>query len=464
MARRHLRYANRRTSCEDGGFICRPGAVTLSVTLVHARLCDCRRESDKDEFRTMYTELNTLSLALALVLVTLGMTLVLIMAAWHSGAAKGLRHWALGNLALTLGLVLNISQGLLQHSISQILAAGLMTLGLSVIWLGVRAFKGASQPQAGPILATLLVMLLLVYFHYVHPSSYARQAIVSLCLGALALLSARELLVPARPPLRRAYWLTGSIMLLSGLGLWLRAILGGENSLGADGGSATSQSLQHATLLGVMVAQIGMAGGFILMTHYRTIMALQRLSEHDALTGTLNRRSMHDRAQALLDAAQQQEVPATLVMVDADHFKRINDEFGHQTGDAVLCHLVSRIRQHMRSNDLLGRFGGEEFVLLLPGLDAGDAEEVAERIRLAIHSHADGICDQAIALSVSLGVAGTGLYGHDYTALVAAADAALYRAKALGRNRVEICLEPRESLRDNVALRLLSQFRHNLDV
>ena len=412
----------------------------------------------------MHTELNTFSLALALVLVTLGMTLVLIMAAWHSGSEKGLRHWALGNLALTMGLVLNISQGLLHHSISQILAAGLMALGLSVIWLGVRAFKGASQPQAGPMLATLLVMLLLVYFHYIHDSSLARQATVGLCLGVLALLSARELLVPARPPLRRAYWFTGSIMLLSGLGLLLRAALGGENSLVSADESAMSAGLQHATLLGVMVAQIGMAGGFILMTHYRTIMALQQLSEHDALTGTLNRRSMHDRAQALLDSALHQQLPATLVMVDADHFKRINDEFGHQTGDAVLCHLVSRIRQHMRSNDLLGRFGGEEFVLLLPGLDADDATAVAERIRLAIHNHADAISDQAVALSVSLGVAGTGLYGHDYTALVAAADSALYRAKALGRNRVEVCLEPSDDLRDNVALRLLSQFRHNLDV
>lgn len=412
----------------------------------------------------MHTELNTFSLALALVLVTLGMTLVLIMAAWHSGSEKGLRHWALGNLALTMGLVLNINQGLLHHSISQILAAGLMALGLSVIWLGVRAFKGASQPQAGPILAALLIMLLLVYFHYIHDSAYARQATVGVCLGVLALLSARELLVPASTPLRRAYWFTGSIMLLSGIGLLLRAVLGIDDSLLTAGETEVNRSLQHATLLGVMVAQIGMAGGFILMTHYRSMMALQQLSEHDALTGTLNRRSMHDKAQHLLDATLQRGLPATLVMVDADHFKRINDEFGHQTGDAVLCHLVSRIRQHMRSDDLLGRFGGEEFVLLLPGVDAREAEEIAERIRLAICNHVDVISEQAVVLSVSLGVAGTGLYGHDYTTLVAAADSALYRAKALGRNRVEVCLAPSDDLRDNVALRLLSQFRHNLDV
>src|SRR5690606_26933739 len=257
----------------------------------------------------------------------LGMTLVLIMAAWHSGSEKGLRHWALGNLALTMGLVLNISQGLLHHSLSQILAAGLMALGLGVIWLGVRAFKGASQPQAGPLMAALLIMSLLAWFHYVDDNPAARQASVGACLGVLALLSARELLVPARAPLRRAYWFTGGIMLLSGVGLLLRAALsasdtqmtvadtqglqhatllsarvllvparapvrradgftGGLMLLGGVGrllGAALSasdtqmtgadtQGLQHATLRGVMVAQIGMAGGFILMTHYRTMM------------------------------------------------------------------------------------------------------------------------------------------------------------------------------------------------
>ena len=410
----------------------------------------------------MQTDMNTFSLALALVLVTLVMTLVLIMAAWHSGSEKGLRHWALGNLALTMGLVLDISQGLLHHNISQIMAAGLMVLGLGVIWLGVRAFKGLSQPQAGPILLAMLMMLLLGYFHYVHDSAPARLTATGLCLGGLCLLSARELLVAAATPLRRAYWFTGGIMLLSGLGLLARAATGLLGPLLQI--SVSDEVIQPITLLGVMVGQIGMAGGFILMTHYRTIMALQQLSEHDALTGTLNRRSMHDQAQGRLDALRQQGQPATLIMIDADHFKRINDEFGHQTGDAVLCHLVTRIRLHMRSNDLLGRFGGEEFVVLLPGLDARAAADVAERIRVAVNNHSDRISDQPVMLSISLGVAGTDLQGHDYTALVAAADAALYRAKALGRNRVEVCTEADTPQRDKMALRLLSQFRHNLDV
>src|SRR5690606_31158365 len=151
------------------------------------------------------------------------------------------------------------------------------------------------------------------------------QASVGACLGVLALLSARELLVPARAPLRRAYWFTGGIMLLSGVGLLLRAALRASDTqmTGAD-----AQAPPHATLLGVTGAPVGLPGGFILMTHYRTMMALQRHSEHGAGAGTLNRRSMLEQARAVLETPCQRGLPATLLMVDADHFKRINDEFG----------------------------------------------------------------------------------------------------------------------------------------
>ncbi len=410
----------------------------------------------------MQYELNTFSLGIALTLVTLGMTLILVLAAYHSGSEQGLRHWALGNVALTLGILLHVSQGLAHHSLSEIFASGLMLLGLGVIWLGVRAFKGLSQHQSGPILFALVLMVALGYFHYVDDRNDMRLLITGYALGSLCLLSASELLIAVAPPLRRAYWFTGGIMLLSGAGLWLIAVTSSRTSL--TDLAAASTALQQTTLLGMIIAQTAMAGGFILMTHSRTIETLQSISEHDGLTGTLNRRSMHEQAKALLSHAFERGLPISVVMLDADHFKRINDQFGHQTGDAVLCHMVSRIRTHLRSNDLFGRYGGEEFVLLLPGLDGNEAREVADRIRLAVSEHAQQCTDQRVTLSISLGVAGTGVHGYDYSTLVAAADNALYRAKALGRNRVELCLEHDSLMRDQMALRLLSEFSHNLDV
>lgn len=410
----------------------------------------------------MLGSLDITSLGVALSLVTLSTTLLLFVAAWHAGSAEGLRHWALGNFALMLGLLLNVNQDHIHHSLSIVLANGLMTLGVGVTWLGIRAFKGASQPQAGPILAALLVMLLLWYFRFHIDSLTARLGIASIVLASMSLLCARDLLVPAEQPLRTGYWLAGSVALFCGVGLTLRAIASLTSLSPAV--AISDNPLQSATLLGAMVAQIGLASSFILMTHYRTAMALHHLSERDALTDTLNRRSLHEQASQILHNARERALPVTLIMLDADHFKRINDEFGHQTGDAVLCHMVARIRQHLRAHDLLGRYGGEEFVLVLPGLNTESASQVAERIRMGLCAHPWHTADTPVPLSVSLGVACSDQQGYVFDTLLGAADAALYRAKALGRNRVELAQQPGSDPKEQMALRLLSQFRHNLDV
>lgn len=428
----------------------------------HARQGSGRTRPDKEDYPHMLGQLDLSSLGVALALVTLSMTLLLSVAAWHSGSDKGLRHWAVGNFALMLGLLLNVNQDHIHHSLSIVLANGMMTLGIGVTWLGIRAFKGKSQPQLWPIAATLCMMALLWLFRFQIDSFTARLAIASVVLAGMSLLCAYELLGPAEQPLRTAYWLTGSIALLCGVGLILRAVVSMTEY--APVAAVADNPLQSATLLGAMVAQIWLASGFILMTHYRTTMALHRLSERDSLTDTLNRRSLHARASAVLEKAQELKVPVTLIMMDADHFKRINDEFGHQTGDAVLCHMVSRIRQHLRTDDLLGRFGGEEFVLILPGLDTDSASQVAERIRLGLCSQPWQSDDTPVNLSISLGVACSDQQGYHFEALLGAADGALYQAKALGRNRVELACDPGIDPGDQMALRLLSQFRHNLEV
>lgn len=409
----------------------------------------------------MPAELDLITLGVTLSLVTLCMTLLLSIAAWHAGADKGLRHWAVGNFALMLGLLLNTNMDVVHDSLSVVIANALMALGIGVSWLGIRAFKGLSQPQSAPIGAAVAMILLMSLFSFQQESYAARLAVSSIILAGMSMLCALELLIAADKPLRTAYWFTGGVALFCAVGLALRAL--SSLKLSADA-TALSSPMQSVTLLGAMVAQIGLASGFILMTHYRTTMALHTLSQRDALTDTLNRRSLQEQASRVLQVASEQSYPVTLLMLDADHFKRINDEFGHQTGDAVLCHIVARIRQHMRANDLLGRFGGEEFILILPGLDTESARQVAERIRLGLCREPWQASRAPVKLSASLGVACTDQQGYAFDTLVAAADAALYRAKALGRNRVELAPEPAENLQDQMALRLLSQFRHNLDV
>jgi diguanylate cyclase (GGDEF)-like protein len=128
--------------------------------------------------------------------------------------------------------------------------------------------------------------------------------------------------------------------------------------------------------------------------------------------------------------------PFCVLMLDADHFKHINDRYGHAVGDLALKHLSKLLRAHMRDVDRLARFGGEEFLVLLPGLALADALPVAERLRELVASeplpHADGV----IRLSVSIGMAEWGGADEDASRLLVRADAALYEAKRRGRDRV----------------------------
>ena len=163
---------------------------------------------------------------------------------------------------------------------------------------------------------------------------------------------------------------------------------------------------------------------------------LRELATHDALTGMYNRRHFEELARKELDRAQRYKRPLTVAILDADHFKRINDTHGHHVGDEVLRALSDRCRRTLRSSDLLGRYGGEEFVVVFPETTLVEAEIVAERARAAIASPPIVIGgDRAVEVTVSIGLAPL----TDETrleTLFERADAALYRAKQSGRNRV----------------------------
>ncbi|MFA9219277.1 MAG: GGDEF domain-containing protein [Sphingomonadaceae bacterium] len=122
---------------------------------------------------------------------------------------------------------------------------------------------------------------------------------------------------------------------------------------------------------------------------------------------------------------------------DADHFKQINDTYGHPVGDEVLRHLARLLKTELRPSDLLARYGGEEFVLVLDGLGMSDALNVANRVRRRIEEELVGIAQAAVRCTASVGVACSEQHGHDLPRLIAAGDAAMYAAKRSGRNRVE---------------------------
>jgi diguanylate cyclase (GGDEF)-like protein len=176
---------------------------------------------------------------------------------------------------------------------------------------------------------------------------------------------------------------------------------------------------------------------------------LRRLAATDGLTGTLNRAGFFEPAQQMCE----QREHLALLMVDVDHFKSINDQYGHAVGDSALRHIAVVLRQATRETDLLGRVGGEEFVVVLPNSSMAMAASVAERIRSRVAGSALEWGDRLIAMTVSVGVAIRQPNDRKIDDIMARADAALYRAKNSGRNRVE--QEQREPASPGKALNLV---------
>lgn len=165
---------------------------------------------------------------------------------------------------------------------------------------------------------------------------------------------------------------------------------------------------------------------------------LKQLATTDTLTGICNRRHFDEELEHEINRAARHSSPLSLILFDVDHFKRVNDTFGHQTGDQVLAQLAGAVGGSIRTTDLFARWGGEEFIVLMPGSDLNAAHLLAEKLRMALEKQPFSDVGQ---VTCSFGVAEYAP-GDDMDALMKKADRCLYQAKASGRNRVEVCATP----------------------
>jgi diguanylate cyclase (GGDEF)-like protein len=186
-------------------------------------------------------------------------------------------------------------------------------------------------------------------------------------------------------------------------------------------------SWSYVTVVTFLLQFMGFSAGVLAGGEERLRAVIAEVAVTDSLTGLPNRRRFHDAYATSLEDAVQQKVPLALMLIDVDHFKEINDEFGHPAGDDKLREVAQGLRGVLRSTDLVARYGGDEFVVVAPHASRESARALAERMREAARE-----CDA----SVSIGVAIYPEDAPDQDTLIGAADAALYRAKQAGRNCV----------------------------
>ena len=197
-----------------------------------------------------------------------------------------------------------------------------------------------------------------------------------------------------------------------------------------------------------MFSSLGMhwlSFSFILCALYicyeRALEHTQHQASHDGLTNLLNQRGFRELAEAAYRRSWRERKPLALLLLDVDHFKSINDRYGHQSGDLVLRQLADCLRRQARADDIVGRYGGEEFVMLLPRTGLHAAHEAAQRIMRAIAelSPQPSAAAAPLRISASIGIASTSQQPYDsLSSLFLAADSRLYQAKRNGRNRIEL--------------------------
>ncbi len=196
--------------------------------------------------------------------------------------------------------------------------------------------------------------------------------------------------------------------------------------------------LVNHLMSGILVCMVA----YIALTHLavedRLRASLHDAAFRDSLTGLYNRRYVFRAFRDELRKYERYSDPFSVMLIDADHFKRINDQFGHRAGDAALKAIADACGRSVRDTDVVGRFGGEEFIILLPHTKAADAAIVAERIRNTILESEILWQGQRLDIKLSLGVAEAGLHADAFDELITAADRALYAAKERGRNQTVI--------------------------
>lgn len=353
--------------------------------------------------------------------------------------SDGLRAWA-GAMGLeSLAWALIAARGAIPDLASILIANLCMVAAQAMKLAALYQFRERPWPRGRCLLPTLVMFILIAALDY---TDFRHRVIYGGLIYIAQMWLLLEILRTDTASKRGgAWWLLfgATATLIPILALRALAALFGTEEFSRLGSSVAPSTLQ--VLVFVFLSALDILGslGFILMVKERSDFELRALAMTDFLTKTLNRRAFTMRAEQALAMAQRTGAPLALLMIDIDHFKRINDEHGHAAGDAVLTAVARSIGVSLRKQDTLGRYGGEEFGVLLPATNLAGAQVLAEKLRSMVENMPCRVGSKHVSVTISIGItlcqASCTTCRSNLNELLDDADKALYQAKHSGRNR-----------------------------
>ena len=388
----------------------------------------------------MVLDLRTMGFVSALLPFMLGLIMTIY---WRERKTYGgFESWVLADFAFGVGNLLIALRGLIPDLLSIILGNVIAVYGEILIYEGIQRFYGRAMFSRLNYLMLVSYILLQTYFTYLDPNINARTVLVSLAFAILILRSGLRLVDCPLGQMKRTSRHAGSIFFLTAIFPVIRMIYVLRRTEPID---LLSDPLSSWLSLVVVTSIMLWTFYFFLLNSARLELdlesaraELEQIASTDALTGLYNRRHFFEHAEVEFERARRAECNMSFLLVDADNFKSINDNYGHDAGDTVIKALSAIFQHEVRAFDLVARFGGDEFVIMLVDVDEDQAFSIADRIRGVVESTPILFGSQILNVRLSIGIASFDVLDPDLAVILKRADTALYNAKRQGRNLVVV--------------------------
>ncbi len=348
----------------------------------------------------------------------------------------GLGWWAAGSAALSLGFGVAILWKIpIIGKIAMIASVAMVASGMALLYVGVLRFFGQREPRGWLIVFCTLITVIGVYFTVIDDRIEIRRLIVSVVVAAMSLLLARGLFIYRIRSLSVPIYFLIVMSLSNAIFYGIRTLETLRFGVPVDGAFRSTPTETALYLIALIITTLW-TFGLIILVNQRLSTELEQRATTDELTGIANRRHFLELAQNEIQHALRFNRPLALALIDIDRFKQINDTYGHAVGDQALLVWTHLCQNNIRQIDVFARFGGDEFVVLLPETMHEQAYDVVEQVRSALIAEPMNLGGQTVRMTISSGIASLASDVDTLDTLLERADRALYRAKEAGRNCV----------------------------